>query len=179
MATKRKTKKKTDIKLTEKDIILALTQKGNPHDLSTHLVVPNVSWGLKIHECDLISVTKAGYASEIEIKVSVADTKKDMEKRHNHESDKLKYLYFAMPEYIYDKAKEFVPDRAGIYTVKAYKWRKQMRYRVELKRKPEVNKDHRKLTDVEYSQLQRLAAMRYFSLLRRYVREKRKRDDDN
>lgn len=174
MANKKKTKK--PIKLSEKDIILALTQKGNPHDLSSHLVVPNVAWGLGIHECDLLSVTKAGYATEIEIKISVADTKKDMDKKHNHESNKLKYLYFAMPEDIYDKAKEFVPKRAGIYIVKAYMWRKQMRYKVIQKRKPKVNKDHRKLTDEEYVQLQRLAAMRYFSLLRRYVREKRKRD---
>lgn len=178
MALKKKTnKKKKPIKLTDKDIILALTSKGRPHDLSKHLVVPNVSWGLGLHECDLVSVTPLGYASEIEIKVSVADTKKDMDKKHNHESEKLKYLYFALPKEIFEKAEPFIPARAGIYTVEAYKWRKELRYRVELVRKPEVNKGHRKLTEDEMNQLRRLAAMRYFSLLRRYVREKRRRED--
>ncbi len=174
--SKKKAKKKP-IKLSEKDIILALTQKRNPCDLGSHLVVPNVSWGLKIHECDLLSVTKAKYATEIEIKISVADTKKDKDKKHNHKSDKIKNLYFAMPLQIYEKALPFVPKRAGIYTVEAYMWRKQMRYRVVEQRKPTTNKTHRKLTDDEYKQLERLAAMRYFSLLRRYVREKRRRDE--
>ncbi len=174
MAVKKKTKKKKPIKLSEKDIILAMTDKGKPCALGSHLVVPNVSWGFKIHECDLLSVTNSRYATEVEIKISVADTKKDKEKTHGHKSDKVKYLYFAMPKEIYDKAKEFVPKRAGIYTVEAYYWRKQLRYRVVCERKAEVNKTHRKLTEDEMDQLRRLATMRYFSLLRRYVREKRK-----
>ena len=176
MATVKKKKKKAKpIKVTEKDIILALTDRGKPFALRTHLVVPNVSWGFKIHECDLLSVTNSGYATEIEIKVSVADTKKDLEKTHGHKSDKVKYLYFAMPLSIYDKAKEFVPERAGIYTIEAYNYGKTLKYRVKEKRKPTINKDHRKITEDEIVQLRRLAAMRYFSLLKRYVREKRKK----
>ena len=175
MATVKKKKNSKPIKLTDKDIILALTDRRKPFALGTHLVVPNVSWGFRIHECDLISVTNAGYATEIEIKISVADTKKDREKKHGHKSEKIKYLYFAMPLSIYEKAKEYVPKQAGIYTVEAYNYGKSLRYRVEEKRKPTVNKDHRKLTEDEIGQLRRLAAMRYFSLLRRYVREKRKK----
>jgi len=122
-----KTQKKP-IKLTTNDIILAMTDKRKPCNLSSHLVVSNLSWGFKIHECDMISVTNAGYATEIEIKVSVADTKKDLEKRHGHKSDKIKYLYFAMPLEIYEKTKDYVPKQAGIYTVEAYKWKSQLRY---------------------------------------------------
>jgi len=177
MAIVKKKKKKKPIKLSDKDIVLAMTDKGRPCALSSHLVVSNVSWGFKIHECDMISVTNSGYATEIEIKISVADTKKDMTKAHGHKSDKIKYLYFAMPKEIYEKAKEFVPKQAGIYTVEAYYWRKQLRYRVVCERKAEVNQGHRKLTDDEIDQLRRLAAMRYFSMLKRYVREKRRRDE--
>ena len=50
----------------------------------TNIVVPNVSWGMFSHECDLIRLTPSGYCSEIEIKVSLADLKKDQEKRHNN-----------------------------------------------------------------------------------------------
>ena len=167
-------KRKSDIKLSEKDIILAMTNKGAPCDLGSHLVVPNVSSGLAIHECDLLSVTNARYATEIEIKISVADTKKDKLKKHQHKSNKIKYLYFAMPHYILDKAREYVPEHAGIYSIKPYYWRKQLLYKVVKERPAKVNPNHRKLTEKEYSQLQRLVAMRYFSLLRRYVREKRK-----
>jgi len=141
-------------------------------------VVSNVSWGFKIHECDMISVTDAGYATEIEIKISVADTKKDAIKRHSHKSDKIKYLYFAMPKYIYDGAKDYVPAHAGIYTVEAYRWCKQIRYRVKCERDAQLNKDHRKLTLDEIDQLRRLAAMRYFSLLKRYVREQHKKNNE-
>ena len=176
MATVKK-KPVKPIKLTDKDIILAMTDKGNPCALGSHLVVSNVSWGFKIHECDMISVTDSGYATEIEIKISVADTKKDMTKRHAHKSDKIKYLYFAMPKYIYDKAKEFVPENAGIYTIEAYYWGKQFRYRVNCERDAQLNPNHRKLTLDEIDQLRRLAAMRYFSLLKRYVSDKRKQSN--
>ena len=78
----KKKKNKADlIKLSSDDIILAMTEHRAPCNLSSHLVVPNVSAGLHIHECDLISVTKGGYATEIEIKVSVSDTKKDLSKK--------------------------------------------------------------------------------------------------
>ena len=55
-------------------------------DFRTNLVVPNVSWGFEVHECDLLIVTKTGYAYEVEIKRSKADLKKDIEKKHGHNS---------------------------------------------------------------------------------------------
>jgi len=29
----------------------------------TNLIVPNVSWGMDLHECDILSLSKAGYAT--------------------------------------------------------------------------------------------------------------------
>src|SRR5690606_3456699 len=79
-----------------------------------HLIVPNVSWGFGLnYEADLVVVTKAGYAKEIEIKVSRADLLKDKEKKHNHDCSKFKELYFAIPERLL-KDKEHIPERAGI-----------------------------------------------------------------
>ena len=81
-----------------------------------NLIVPNVYWGMNMHECDLLMVSKAGYCTEIEIKVSRADLKNDAKKRHGHFSNRIKYLYFAIPTYL-EHCIEFVPKRAGIITV--------------------------------------------------------------
>lgn len=81
-----------------------------------NLIVPNVSWGLEIHECDLLVLTPAGYAYEIEIKISRADIIKDKEKSHGHDSEKIKYLYFAIPEKLLSCV-EYIPERAGILSV--------------------------------------------------------------
>ena len=37
------------------------------------IVVPNVSWSWLLWEADLISITKAGYMNEYEIKISKQD----------------------------------------------------------------------------------------------------------
>jgi len=47
-----------------------------------NLIVPNVSWGFNIHECDLLIVRKSGYAIEVEIKISKSDFKADFKKIH-------------------------------------------------------------------------------------------------
>lgn len=82
-----------------------------------NLIVPNISWGMFLHECDMLVVTKAGYAYEIEIKVSKSDLKADMFKKHGHNSRKIKRLYFAIPEELIN-AIEYIPERAGIIVVK-------------------------------------------------------------
>ena len=76
------------MKITTHKIEVAL---ANHFNYRLNLIVPNISWGAFIwHECDLFIVSKAGYCTEIEIKISKSDLKKDFEKKHNHESDKIK-----------------------------------------------------------------------------------------
>ena len=90
----------------------------------TNLIVPNISWGLYLHECDLLVITKAGYAYEVEIKVSLSDLKADAHKGHNHNSKKIKKLYFAIPEKLLVGI-EHIPSRAGIIIIKSepdYLW---------------------------------------------------------
>lgn len=89
-----------------------------------NLIVPNVHWGMNMHECDLLVISKAGYASEVEIKVTKADLKKDAEKAHEHDDPRIKSLWFAIPDYLEDSA-DLVPDRAGIIVVDTAPIKKQ------------------------------------------------------
>jgi len=95
------------------DIEIAVAEHFNPR---VNLIVPNVHWGFGIHECDLLIVSGRGYATEVEIKVSTGDLKNDMKKKHKHESSKVNYLYFAIPEQLLSYI-EFIPKRAGIICI--------------------------------------------------------------
>ena len=124
-----------------------------------NLIVPNISWGMELHECDLLILTGASYAYEVEIKVSKADLIKDGEKRHGHHSHKIKYLYFAIPHYL-SKHIEHIPKRAGIIVVALNKWG---RYACAVERKPAVNSKY-KFTEQERCVMARLGALRMWDL---------------
>jgi hypothetical protein len=126
------------------------------------IVVPNISWGLHIHECDLLVLTSSGYAWEIEIKTSVADLKADQKKKHGHNSNKIKRLYFAVPIELQDKALELIPERAGLFV--AGVGIKSHRPYVSLVRVPKLNPRARKLTPEEIKKLYELAVLRIWSL---------------
>lgn len=96
--------------MTSADIEIAVSHYFN---IRANIIVPNVSWGLRLHECDLLVLTKNGYAYEVEIKVSRADLIKDASKPHNHDSKRISRLYFAIPAKLKDCV-EFIPERAGI-----------------------------------------------------------------
>jgi hypothetical protein len=132
---------------------------------NAHLIVPNVSWGFDFggqafrsdaRECDLLSVTKQGYATEVEIKTSVADLRQDAKKPHHHESPKIKHLIFAMPEAMRGHESD-VPARAGIIYVKADG-------RCVIERKPTPNKGANPLSHEDQIHLGHLAAMRMWAM---------------
>lgn len=123
-----------------------------------NLIVPNVSWGMGIHECDLFVLTQAGYGREVEIKISKSDLIKDKNKNHGHFSSKIKFLDFAIPDYLQEYIDE-IPDRAGIIIVDSNKeWRRCKRIR-----KPVLNSRY-KYTDGERLQLAKLGTMRIWGL---------------
>ena len=136
----------------------------------TNLIIPNIYYGMGIyHECDLLVLTNSGYATEIEIKVSKQDLKKDLEKTHRHHSNKIKCLYFAIPEKLVDCI-EYIPKHAGILKVsegfvstgigEETEWSKI----VEEIRKPTIGTNSYKFSDKERYKLARLGAMRILSL---------------
>jgi len=124
-------------------------------------VCPNVTWGLGLHhECDLLVATNKGIAHEIEIKVSVQDLKRDLEKYHGHRSTKIKYLWFAAPEDVIQKGYSYIPAHAGIISV-FYKYQK---LKFEILRKPKGDRYARNLTQTELNKLDHLTTMRFWNL---------------
>lgn len=102
------------MKITTPEMEVALSAYFNYRQ---NLIVPNVSWGMHLHECDLLIVSKSGYLTEVEIKVSRADLRNDAKKWHGHHSNAIKRLIFALPDYL-EECIEFVPERAGIILVR-------------------------------------------------------------
>lgn len=138
-------------------------------DYRRNLIVPNVHWGLNMHECDLLLLTQSGYATEIEIKISMADLRRDKHKAHGHRSGgRIKKLYFALPAKLKEKHLEeieaLVPERAGIYFVydDDERW-----CPVRVHREAVVNNNARKFTDDERYRMARLGALRIWNLKRK------------
>lgn len=111
-------RKLSKIKTIEMEIALA-----KHFDSRRNLIVPCVSWGMfyytqtGLHECDLLICTKSNYLWEVEIKVTKADLIADKKKKHGHHSERIKRLYFAIPDYLKSHI-EYIPERAGIIIVK-------------------------------------------------------------
>lgn len=138
-----------------------------------NIIVPNVSWGFYIHECDLLVLRKSGHLLEIEIKVSKADLKKDVEKSHEHIDyyDRVRELWFAIPDYLQDCI-EYIPERAGILILsKNHDWGTYLNCK-ELRR-PKINTKAKKLYENEKLALARLGTMRIWSLKRKIIEIKR------
>jgi hypothetical protein len=137
-----------------------------------NFIVPNVSWGLFNHECDLIKLTPSLICTEVEIKISIADLKKDMGKKHEHKDIMIHELYFAIPDYL-KKGIEFIPERAGIFIINS---KSQARHLpVECIRRAERNIRY-KWTIEDKIKLLRLSTMRIWSLKEKLNEEYRKRD---
>lgn len=129
-----------------------------------NLTVPNVSWGMDLHECDVLSLTKSGYATEFEIKVSAYDLKKDALKRHGHRSKKIKFLYFVVPEKLMDLALEFAPVRAGVMLIMHKQYPTYNTTYVKIIRKARANPQATKWSEKQRLQLARLGALRILPL---------------
>jgi hypothetical protein len=129
--------------------------------IRTHIMVPNICCGLGIHECDLLIVTGARYAVEVEIKISRSDLIADKKKRHQHKSKLIRRLFFAMPEAM-EKDVEHVPAHAGIIIVCETQWGK----RCKLIRPAKNNTEAKPLSPEKYFDVARLGAMRIWDLRR-------------
>jgi len=145
-------------KITTLEMEIAL---ANYFGIRQNLIVPNVSWGMDLHECDLFVLTPAGYGWEVEIKTGKADLLKDKNKRHGHYSSKIKFLYFAIPDYL-ERYTYQIPLRAGIIVVRPNN-NYECGYWCEKFRKPKANGSY-KYTDLERLQLARLGALRIWGL---------------
>lgn len=96
------------MKWTEERVATAIAR--TLFDWRRNVVVPNLSWGMGLGwEIDLGVLSDAGWLTEVEIKVSLADFKRDASKyRHQleaspHAETKIRRKFFAMPHEINQK----------------------------------------------------------------------------
>lgn len=136
------------------------TSWSSPYRARTQVaVVPNVSWSMLPWEADLLVCSKAGFLTEVEIKVSMADWKADFLKkkfvRWNDSGSKLiKYFYYAAPEKLACRYVELqLPAGSGVISVTDTGG-------VKMLRRAEARPGHRRLTDVEIQTLCRLGAIK-------------------
>lgn len=127
---------------TSSHLEIAAMRYFNPR---VNIIVPNVSWGLQLHECDLLVLTPAGIAYEVEIKISKSDIIADKKKPHGHNNKKIGKLFFCVPNPLADFALQHIPERAGLLVVESWQslWAQKI-------------KDARLVSDYRWSEQQRL-----------------------
>lgn len=141
---------------------------ANFFGIRRNLIVPNTSWGMNIHECDLLILSNSGYATEVEIKISKSDLKKDKEKSHGHQSDLIKRFYFAVPEKIsLEFIYEHIPERAGVIHV-------SQRGRCIIRKQCRYNNKAKKFNTEGRLAMARLGTMRIWSLKNKIIKMKNK-----
>ena len=161
--------------MTAKEVQYALTySQRSPFYYRSHYVVPNVHWGLGFnHELDLLVVSMVtGIGTEVEIKVSRGDLKRDLEKGHHHFDKRLRQLYFAGPRELEGDFYKYVPEGAGIITVSQFGGPGTGRYDCRIRRnaKPQPFIPFK---PKEIEQLLRLGNMRYWSLFGKQFKRRR------
>jgi hypothetical protein len=148
--------------VTVRDIELALSRH---FEYRTNIIIPNVSWGfLYGREADLLILSKSGWLTEVEIKVSAADIKRDLQKRQGHWDRKVRQCWFAVPAGL--ASSPDIPEHYGVLAIgpKIYAMGTHEYFYVESKRVPKINPEARKVDDKDRMKLMRLGCMRIWSL---------------
>ena len=144
------------------------------YGVRTHIIVPNLSWGLPgMHECDVFVVKQSGYVVEVEIKRSKSDLLADFKKPHGHNDNRIKEFFYALPEKLLETCEELIPEHAGIYSCYRNPWNKSS-VSVKLVRKATNRKGSRKLTQEEQFKVAKLGTMRIWSLKKKLIKEQNK-----
>lgn len=170
----RKTKVKP-IKTIEIEIELS-----NYFNKRKNIIVPNISWGLLTHECDILIVRPSGVTIEVEIKISVNDFKRDLLKRHHHieKQNRISEFYYAMPKDVYEKVKDLIPINAGVITCERYEYEHYNKYgkkiisqgiHTKIIKSAAKIKNARKLTSEEKLKIAHLGCMRIFNLRKKIL----------
>lgn len=140
------------------DIETAIAREFNYRN---NLIVPCVSWGFDIHECDILICSKAGYLTEIEIKISKSDLLAEKKKAHKHNDNRIKSFYYAVPIEMKDYAIELIPENAGLLSA-----RKSESGLVTIKTEKNCipNKNAKPIEIYEQYKLARLGAIKIWTL---------------
>lgn len=119
------------------------------------------------YEADFLYITKGNYLYEVEIKVSIADFRKDQKKAAYHDHPDIKGFYYCIPQELYskhrDEIKSVCKERGAGLIVDGYP--------ITTILKPKVRKDVKPLTDNGYIHYLRLFA-------KKWVRVRRNNNDN-
>ena len=165
-------------KINSVDIEIAV---ANMFGYRANIIVPNISWGAGLHECDLLIINKNNIATEVEIKISKSDLKADFKKKHRWEfinemyrfkpTKCIKFMYYAVPENLVETAVQLLPSQIGILVVKKIvepKYRMSSiivtYYKCFYHRRAVGHKLFEPMADKQVMNIGRLAAMRIWSL---------------
>lgn len=170
---------------TESSIIRTLVHPFGVFPPRRWLCVDNVSWGFGLPwEADLIAVNQAGYITEVEVKISLADLKRDAGKRKHRMrlqdqeagtdtiyTTKVRAFWYAMPRQVWEQAAAklvAVREDAGIILVYADPGTPARnippRLRAEIARKPKLNPKAKKIALQGRYKLARLGTLRYWDV---------------
>lgn len=135
-----------------------------------NIIVPNISWGAHLHECDLLIIRKSGHGIEVEIKISKSDLKNDFKKEHNHidRYNRIREFYYAIPEYMEDCI-PLIPERAGIISVSKNIIAGTVYTQCRTIRKSKINTTASKFCDNEILKIAHLGTMRLWSSRAKYI----------
>jgi hypothetical protein len=128
------------------DIELAIMKT---YDFKRNLIVPGITamMGLMDFEVDMFLLTKSNMGWGFEIKTTMGDLMKDLNKPHFGKIEyyrKFKFFYYVVPQGLESKAEKVIPDFCGLSVIKDgiiwpvvpsrllgnYKWTDQERYNI-------------------------------------------------
>ena len=153
-------------------------------DIRKNLIVCNVTplSGLVRFETDLLSLSKSGYATGVEIKTSKSDLKNDLKKKQWKNIERVyrgktgleryfepyKYFYYAVPQDLVEETEAQVPDWCGIYAIG-----KKVK---EVRRAKQIlsNDKTRKWSKDDRLSLARLGTMRILNMKKKELKHKKK-----
>jgi len=143
----------------------------NLFDPRRNIIVPRITGGYNKpfnHECDLLILSGSGYATEVEIKTSVSDLKKDFTKTHGHDSPYIRRLYYAMPAAMQGhSALNLIPERCGIvfvHEIPANQFHRG-RFVASINRKAKSKCECKKFNDADVYYLLRNVHIKYWSMI--------------
>ena len=159
-------------------------------DICKNLIVPCVGNGSNLlrFENDLTVLSKSGYATGIEIKVSKVDLKNDLKKTHIKYFDlahyrksyfsPIKYFYYAVPENLKEVALAQIPKEFGLIIIQKYTDEEGDLFLSDCVRPPEFL-FNTKWTDKMRYDLARLGTMRILTLKQNIEKLKFKNHGNN
>lgn len=153
-----------------------VVEKDSPFYWGRNFVALPNSNSFTSWEADLLICSRAGFLTEIEIKVNIQDWRNDKKKRKFiPKSDGgraygwgfIKQFYYAVPAEMAHRHVEIgIPEWAGVYSIE--KVPGFIIAGANLIKPAQILSNHRKLTDKQLLEFARLAAIRIWTTPRRY-----------